>query len=149
MRKKSLNQHNQMVENGQLMDILDCWLKVNQKAFNTILNQIMIQWQNGNTIEINGIYEQSKTDDTGMINLLNLNDNELDDLISKTADITSKPILYQLSMNTEISTCKNTLPIQRKIYDKANMEMYELYLQVKELNPKCEFVGIKNRLFSI
>ena len=46
-------------------------------------------------------------------------------------------------MNTEISTYENTLPIHRKIYDKANMEMYELYLQVKELNPKCEFVGIK------
>jgi hypothetical protein len=98
---------------------------------------------NGNTIEIKGIYEQSKTDDTGMINLLNLNDDELDDLINKTADITSKPILYQLSTNTEISTYENTLPIHRKIYDKANMEMYELDLQIKKLNPDCEFVGIK------
>ena len=100
---------------------------------------------NGNTIEIKGIYEQSKTADAdaGTINLLNLKDNELDDLISKTADITSKPILYQLTMNTEISTYKNTLPIHRNIYDKANMEMYELYLQVKESNPECKFVGIK------
>ncbi len=38
---------------------------------------------------------------------------------------------------------KNTLPIHRKVYDKANLEMYKLLLQIKELNPKCEFVGIK------
>ena len=97
----------------------------------------------GGTVEIKGIYEQSKTDDAGMINLLNLNDDELGDLISKTADITSTPILYQLSMNTEISTYVNTLPIHRKIYDKANMEMYDLVNKVKELNPNCEHVGTK------
>ena len=107
--------------------------------YDSVANELI---NNENTVEIKGIYEQSRPDDVG-INLLNLNDNELDDLISKTADITSKPILYQLSMKAEISTYKNTLPIHRKIYDKANMEMYELYLQVKELNPKCEFVGIK------
>ena len=30
-----------------------------------------------------------------------------------------------------------------KIHDVARMEMYELHLQIKELNPNCEFVGIK------
>ena len=38
---------------------------------------------------------------------------------------------------------QNTLAIQRKIYDKANMEMYELYQSVKDANQECELVGIK------
>ena len=35
------------------------------------------------------------------------------------------------------------LPIHRKIYDKANREMYELHVEVKEFNPDCELAGIK------
>ena len=72
-----------------------------------------------------------------------MNDNELEQVIHQTADNTTEPILYQLSNKQEIPTYENTLPIHRKIYDKANMEMYELYLQIKELNPECELVGIK------
>ena len=72
-----------------------------------------------------------------------MNDNELEQVIHQTADNTTEPILYQLSNKQEIPTYENTLPIHRKIYDKANMEMYELYLQIKELNPNCELVGIK------
>ena len=52
-------------------------------------------------------------------------------------------ILYQLSTNTEIPTYENRLPIHRKVYDKANMEMYELYLEVKVLSPDCGLAGIK------
>ena len=33
--------------------------------------------------------------------------------------------------------------MHRKIYDTANMEMYELYLEVMALNPNAELVGIK------
>ena len=72
-----------------------------------------------------------------------MSDAELECVINQTADNTSEPILYQLSTNTEIPTYENTLPIHRKIYDKANMEMYELYLEVKDFNPDCELVGIK------
>ena len=47
----------------------------------------------------------------------------------------SEPLLYQLSHKQDISRFENTLPIHRKIYDKANMEMYESYLKIKQLNP--------------
>ena len=50
---------------------------------------------------------------------------------------------YNIIDKTEISNYENTLPIHRKIYDIANMEMYELYLEVRALNPKAELVGIK------
>ena len=52
-------------------------------------------------------------------------------------------MIYNVIDKTEISKYENTLPIHRKIYDIANMEMYELYLEVKSLNPKAELVGIK------
>ena len=52
-------------------------------------------------------------------------------------------MIYNVIDKTEISKSENTLPIHRKIYDIANMEMYELYLDVKKLNPKAELVGIK------
>ena len=37
----------------------------------------------------------------------------------------------------------NSLSIHRKAYDKANMDLYEIHLKVKRLNPKCKLVGIK------
>ena len=43
---------------------------------------------------------------------------------------------------------ENTLPIHRTIYDIARMQMYEIDLAIKELNPDCERAGIK-LLFSI
>ena len=46
-------------------------------------------------------------------------------------------------MDKQIPLHENTLPIHRQIYDIARMEMYELDLQIKELNPECELVGIK------
>ena len=52
-------------------------------------------------------------------------------------------MLYNVIDKTEISKYENTLPIHRNIYDIANMEMYELYLEVMALNPKAELVGIK------
>ena len=54
-----------------------------------------------------------------------------------------EPMIYNVIDKTEISKYENTLPIHRKIYDIANMEMYELYLEVMALNPKAELVAIK------
>ena len=97
---------------------------------------------NEHKIEIKGVY-QTPIAETEHVNLLNLSDDELEGVINETADKTSEPIIYQLSQKIEIPTYENTLPIHRKINDKANMEMYELYSQVKDLNPGCELVGIK------
>ena len=54
-----------------------------------------------------------------------------------------EPMIYNVIDKTEVSKYENTLPIHRTIYDIANMEMYELYLEVKALNPKAGLVGIK------
>ena len=53
------------------------------------------------------------------------------------------PIIYRLSHKQNIPLYENSLPIHRKVYDKANMEMYELYMKIKDTNPYAEFVGIK------
>lgn len=110
-----------------------------ESNYDVVANELINSTDN---IEIKGIYPPNQTD-AEHVNLLNLSDDELECVINKTADNTSEPILYQLSTNTEIPTYENTLPIHRKIYDKANMEMYELYLEVKDFNPDCELVGIK------
>ena len=52
-------------------------------------------------------------------------------------------MLYNVTDKTETSKYENTLPIHRKIYDIANMEMNRLYLEVRASNPKAELVGIK------
>eukprot|EP00972_Heterocapsa_arctica_P019200 2832715-Heterocapsa_arctica.AAC.1 len=48
-----------------------------------------------------------------------------------------------MTYDNPICNYENTRPIHRKIYDVANMEMYELCLEVKRLNPRCKLVGIK------
>ena len=110
-----------------------------ESNYDVVANELINGTDN---IEIKGIYPPDQTE-AKHVNLLNLSDDELECVINTTADNTSEPILYQLSTNTEIPTYENTLPIHRKIYDKANMEMYELYLEVKDFNPDCELVGIK------
>ena len=52
-------------------------------------------------------------------------------------------MIYKLSFNKEYPLYDNSLPIHRKVYDKANMNMYEIHLKIKQLNPACELVGIK------
>ena len=69
------------------------------------------------------------------INLLNADGIELDKIINSRSE--EEPMLYNVIDKTEISKYENTLPIHRKIYDIANMEMYELYL-VMSLNPKTD-----------
>ena len=94
---------------------------------------------NGN-VEVKGIYKNDKSQ-LEHINLLSADDDELDKIINSRSE--EEPILYDITDKTEISKCENTLPIHRKIYDIANMEMYELYLEVMALNPTAELVGIK------
>ena len=110
-----------------------------ESNYDVVANEIV---NNSNSINIQGVYETSSQVEGERHNSLNLQDHELDILITAAAR-TSEPILYHLTSSTEIPAYENTLPIHRKIYDKANMDMYELELQVKELNPNCELVGLK------
>jgi hypothetical protein len=93
------------------------------------------------SVHVRGIYpdDEDLTDDR---NILNATTNELERIIEENSTI-NPPMVYQISFNNEIPLYENTLPIHRKIYDIARMEMYELYMEVKELNPKCVLVGIK------
>ena len=81
------------------------------------------------------------------INLLNAADDELDKIINSRSE--EEPILHNIVDKTEISKYENTLPIHRKIYDIANMEMYDLYLEVMSLNPKAELIGIKTDCLAV
>ena len=54
-----------------------------------------------------------------------------------------EPLLYHIIQDNEKPMYENALPIHRKTYDIARMDIYELYLKVKALNPRCVLVGIK------
>ena len=96
---------------------------------------------NGNSsIQIRSIYKNKKSQYEG-INLLNADDDELDKIINSKSE--EEPVIYNVVDKTEISKYENTLPIHRKAYGIANMEMYESCLEVRALNPKAELVGIK------
>ena len=58
-------------------------------------------------------------------------------------DKNNDPLIYKLVYDDEYPLYDNPLPIHRKVYDKANMDLYEIHLKVKRLNPNCKFVGIK------
>ena len=63
--------------------------------------------------------------------------------LSKCKDKGHDPLIYKLVYNNEYPLYDNSLPIHRKVYDKANMDLYEIHLKIRRLNPKCKFVGIK------
>ena len=110
-----------------------------ESGYDAVANDVVNN--NGNSsIQIRSIYKNKKSQYEG-INLLNADDDELDKIINSKSE--EEPVIYNVVDKTEISKYENTLPIHRKIYDIANMEMYELYLEVRALNPKAELVGIK------
>jgi len=94
--------------------------------YDVIANELI---NNENNIEITGIY-QKNNNETTCINLLNLDENELNNVINENINNTEEPILYHLNMKSELSMYENTLPIHRKIYDVARLEIYELHKQV-------------------
>ena len=94
-----------------------------------------------NNIEVHGIYKS--TDNYNDHNVLNMTEDELTNHISSNTDTETNPMLYRISAKTAISKYDNTLPIQRKIYDLAMFEMYELFVKVKAVNPDCKITGIK------
>ena len=109
-----------------------------ESDYNVVANEV-INNENG-AIQVKGLYKNGKSQ-FEHINLSNADDIELDKIINSRSE--EEPIRYNVINKSEISKYENTLPIHRKIYDIANMEMYELYLEVMSLNPKAELVGIK------
>ena len=109
-----------------------------ESDYDVVANEIV---NNENrSIQIRSIYKNEKSQYEG-INLLNAGEDELDEIINSRSE--EEPMIYNVIDKTETSKYENTLPIHRKIYEIVNMEMYELYLDAKKLNPKAELVGIK------
>ena len=65
----------------------------------------------------------------------------LNELINNADE--SDPMIYRLSNKQQIPLYEHSSPIHRKIYDKANMEMYELCVKIKDINPHSKLVSIK------
>ena len=93
-------------------------------------------------VSVFGIHDSDINPDND-IDLLNLDDGKMEQLLSKRQDKNHDPLIYKLVYNNEYPLYDNSLSIHRKVYDKANMDLYEIHLQVKRLNPNCKFVGIK------
>ena len=109
-----------------------------ESDYDVVANEV-VNNENG-LIHIKGTYKNEKPQLENN-NSLNADDNELDKIINPRSE--EEPMLYNVIDKTEISKYENTVPIHRKIYDIANMEMYELYLKAMSLNPKAELIGIK------
>ena len=114
-----------------------------ESDYDAVANGVVNNNDNG-SIQIRGIYKNEKSQYED-INLINADDNELDEIMNSRSE--EEPMIYNVVDKTEISKYENTLPIHRNIYDIANMEMYELYLEVRALSPKAKLVGIKNDCF--
>ena len=110
-----------------------------ESNYDVVANELI---NNENSVEIKGVYPQ-ENNQTEYLNLLNVSNDEFNNVICETHNNTTEPLLYHLSMKVKIPMYGNTLPIHRKIYDVARMDMYELHLQIKELNPNCELAGMQ------
>ena len=95
-------------------------------GYNVIANERV---DNDDDIHVKGIYKDNNN--TKFVNLVNLNENDLQDLIEDAQNNTIEPMLYKLSIDRQIPTYENTLPIHRKMYDIAKMEVYELHRKVE------------------
>jgi hypothetical protein len=97
--------------------------------YDIVANEII----NNKNVTVSGIYDNTNHNEIKSCDLLNLNDDMLNELINNANE--SDPMIYRLSNKQQIPLYENSLPIHRKIYDKANMEMYELYMKIKDTNP--------------
>ena len=109
-----------------------------ESDYDAVANNVVNNHDNG-SIQIRGIYKNGEFQFED-IHLLNADDDELNKIINSKSE--EEPMIYNVIDKTEISKYENTLPIHRNIYDIANMEMYELYLDVMLLNPKAELIYI-------
>ena len=115
--------------------------KTSYEYFETNYDMVANEIINNKNVTVSGIRESTNNNEIILCDLLNLNDDMLNDLANNADE--SDPMIYRLSNKQHIPLYENTLPIHRKIYDKANMEMYELYMKIKDTNPHSELVGIK------
>ena len=69
---------------------------------------------NENSVEISGIYPK-ENNRAEYLNLLNVVEDQLNNAIDETQNDTTEPLLYRLSMKTEIPMYENILPIHKKI----------------------------------
>ena len=109
-----------------------------ESDYNVVANELI---HNDDDIHIRGIFKENN--DTVSVNMLNLNNDDLQKLIQEAEDNKQEPMIYQLTRNKVIPKWENTLPIHRKIYDIARMQMYEIDLEIQQLNPNCYRAGVK------
>ena len=92
---------------------------------NVIANELA---NNDDGIHVKGIYKDNNN--TTSVNMLNLHENGLQYSIEDAQNNTLEPMLYKLSIDRQVPTYDNTLPIHRKIYDITKMEVYELHRDI-------------------
>ena len=96
-----------------------------ESDYNVIANEFV---NNDDDIHVKGICKYNNN--TTSVNLVNLNENDLQYLIEDAHNNTIEPMLYKLSIDINIPTYENTLPIHRNICDIAKMEVYELHRKI-------------------
>jgi hypothetical protein len=109
----------------------------------TAINQWLLQPDECNFM---GIY------DTGDVNDYEFKQNDignLQNIINEALNNQNiKPMVWMLNREVLSPQYINASPIQRKIYDVANLMVYKKHLEITKLNPYCKLVRIKTDMLS-
>ena len=101
---------------------------------------------NPDDISIRGIYDSDKFDNEPVnVNMLYVNEEQLGRAIQSSLENNSEiqPVAYHINLSKKPKVFINALIIQKKIYDNANWEMYEVDKLVKQFNPDAVLCGRK------
>lgn len=103
--------------------------------------------QNPENVSVRGIYDSNKIIPSvcADVNMFNVDNVELGRAIQASLDINKdiKPVAYHINVSKQQKIFMNALIIQKKIYDNANWEMYEVDKLVKQFNPNAVLCGRK------
>ncbi len=122
-----------------------------ESNFDVVLKELL---DNENDVKITGMLNNNKINYSECDDMLRYEDAELDNILSDMVNLSlytnqDTPFLYKVEIINEIKLFEIALPIHRKVYDVANMTIYEYYNKIKELNTRASLIGIKNGLLII
>jgi len=115
-----------------------------ESNLDTVVNMFM---KNPDDVNVKCVYDPATLAGAGKVDMYSgaQRDEELCKIIQSSLDSNKdlKPVAYHLNVNKRVKVFINALIIQKKIYDNANWEMYEVDKLVKQFNPGAILCGRK------
>ena len=86
---------------------------------------------NGNgDVRVKSVYDKTQCKQSFDCDLLDIDYNEIQAVIDKRSNDHIRPIAFHVHHSKKFKHPVNTLPIQRKVLDVANMELYKTHLNI-------------------